>query len=116
MNKSTKFSGLNEELSIYRIKFDSYRKAGSIVLQETDLHSEENFISAVESAINALEHNGLDCCRDQGAQGFERYVAFAVLARNLQTQGGYVRERKLFLQKRKQKLRETWGRKKCNAA
>lgn len=40
--------------------------------------------SAVESAINALEVHGLDVCRDHGLDGFERYVALAVLSRNIQ--------------------------------
>jgi transposase, IS5 family len=39
--------------------------------------------SAVESAINALEVHGLDRCADHGIDGFKRYVAFAVVARNI---------------------------------
>ena len=39
--------------------------------------------SAVESAINALEVHGLDICRDHGIVGFTRYVAWAVVARNI---------------------------------
>jgi len=39
--------------------------------------------SAVESAINALEVHGLDRCPDHGIDGFKRYVALAVVARNL---------------------------------
>ena len=39
--------------------------------------------SAVESAINALEVHGLDRCPDHGIDGFKRYVAFAVVARNI---------------------------------
>ena len=43
--------------------------------------------SAVESAINALEAHGLDRCPDHGLDGFKRYVALAVLARNLHRLG-----------------------------
>lgn len=43
--------------------------------------------SAVESDINALEANGLDKCRDKGIDGFERYVALAVVASNLKRIG-----------------------------
>lgn len=43
--------------------------------------------SAVESAINALEVHGLDICPDHGIHGFERYVALAVVARNIQQLG-----------------------------
>jgi hypothetical protein len=39
--------------------------------------------SAVESAINALEVHGLDMCPDHGIGGFKRYVALAVVARNI---------------------------------
>jgi len=50
--------------------------------------------SAVESAINALENHGLDCCPDRGIAGFRRYVALAVLARNVQQLGRLVLARK----------------------
>ncbi|MCR2829043.1 ISNCY family transposase [Acidithiobacillus ferrooxidans] len=43
--------------------------------------------SAVESAINALEQHGLDICPDHGITGFKRYVAMAVLARNIHRLG-----------------------------
>jgi len=49
--------------------------------------------SAVESAINGLEHFGLDLCPDHGIVGFKRYVALAVLARNIHRLGVVVRER-----------------------
>ena len=42
---------------------------------------------AVESGIHALENHGLDRCPDSGLRGFERYVALAVLGRNLQILG-----------------------------
>lgn len=48
--------------------------------------------SAVESAINALESHGLDRCPDHGIDGFKRYVALAVLARNVQRLGAVLRE------------------------
>ena len=47
--------------------------------------------SGVESAINALEVHGLDLCRDHGINGFKRYVALAVVARNIQRLGAIVR-------------------------
>ena len=43
--------------------------------------------SAVESAINALEVHGLDRCLDHGIGGFKRYVALAVVARNIHRLG-----------------------------
>ncbi len=47
--------------------------------------------SAVESAINALQVHGLDRCLDQGIDGLKRYVALAVLSRNIQILGSIVR-------------------------
>jgi hypothetical protein len=48
--------------------------------------------AAVESAINALEVHGLDRCPDHGIGGFKRYVALAVLARNIQRLGVVLKE------------------------
>ena len=39
--------------------------------------------SAVESAINALEVHGLDICPDHAIDAFERYVSWAMVARNI---------------------------------
>jgi len=46
--------------------------------------------SAVESAINALEVHGLEMCPDHGINGFKRYVALAVVARNIHRIGAIV--------------------------
>ena len=46
--------------------------------------------SAVESAINALEVHGLDKCPDHGIDGFKRYVALSVVARNIQKIGSII--------------------------
>jgi IS5 family transposase len=51
--------------------------------------------AAVESAINALENHGLDRCLDHGIDGFKRYVALAVLARNIQILGAKMRSKNL---------------------
>ena len=52
---------------------------------------------AVESAINALEHRGLDRVRAHGAGGFERVVGLSVLAFNIHHLG-------LLLRRRRQRL------------
>jgi len=42
----------------------------------------------VESAIGALQAgNGMKRCRDEGEEGYERYIALGILGRNLQTLG-----------------------------
>lgn len=48
--------------------------------------------SAVESAINALEVHGLDKCSDHGIEGFKRYVAMAVVSRNIQRLGAIIKQ------------------------
>lgn len=72
-------------------------------LSQVDKQNEysEEFIAsrhqhaAVESAINALENHGLDRCLDHGIDGFKRYVALAVLARNIQILGAKMRSKNL---------------------
>jgi IS5 family transposase len=49
-------------------------------------------------------HPGLDRCLDHGLNGFKRYIALAVLARNLQKLGSLLREKELRRQKRRRKL------------
>ena len=51
--------------------------------------------SAVESAINALEHTGLDRCKDYGLEGFKRYVALAIVARNIHRLGCILQKQEL---------------------
>ena len=57
--------------------------------------------SAVESAINALEVHGLDKCPDHRIDGFKRYVALAVVARNVQRLGAVLRRQDEEQEKRK---------------
>jgi hypothetical protein len=85
-------------------------KKGKLSLHDKELESSEAFVqgkrkhSAVESAINALEVHGLDRCPDQGIDAFERYVALAVLARNLQILGQKIQQKKIKSNKRIEKL------------
>lgn len=63
--------------------------------------------SAIESAINALEVHGLDQCPDHGLHGFKRYVALAVLARNIQQLGVKLRQKELeLLEMQEKKLKK----------
>jgi IS5 family transposase len=59
--------------------------------------------SAVESAINALEVHGLDKCPDHGIQGFKRYVALAIVARNIQRMGAILQQQAQKSMRRKMK-------------
>ena len=49
----------------------------------------------MESAINRLEVQGLDRCPDHGIDGFKRYVALAVVTRNIHRIGAILAQREL---------------------
>ncbi len=76
---------------------------------QTVLEASEPFVAArrkhaaVESAINALEVHGLDRCPDHGLDGFKRYVALAVVARNIQILGALLQKKEVKAHKRQQK-------------
>ena len=59
--------------------------------------------SAVESAINALEVHGLDMCPDHGIHGFKRYVALAIVARNIHRIGAILWQQEQQRAQRKRK-------------
>lgn len=76
-------------------------KKGRLSVGEKTRESDPEYVrlrqqhSAVESAINALESHGLDRCPDHGIDGFKRYVALAVVARNIQRLGAVLREQEV---------------------
>jgi hypothetical protein len=76
-------------------------RKGKLNAEQKAIEESEEFVSrrrhhsAVESAINALENHGLDRCCDNGIDGFKRYVALAVLARNIQLIGAILRKQQL---------------------
>jgi DNA-binding transcriptional MerR regulator len=97
-------------------------KKGRLSAKDARIEKSEVFVqarrkhSAVESAISAMENHGLDRCLDFGIEGFERYVALAVVARNLQVLGNYLLERELKSKKRREKYNRTRAGKKLKAA
>ncbi|MCP4101415.1 MAG: ISNCY family transposase, partial [Lentisphaerae bacterium] len=97
-------------------------KKGKLPLKEKDEENSEDFRkarrqhSAVESSISALKNHGLDRCPDHGTDGFKRYVALAVLARNIQILGHILQQKELRRQKRREKYNETAEEKKRLAA
>ncbi len=92
------------------LKFPVLPKKGKRNKEEQARESDDVFKasrrqhSAVESAINALEVHGLDKCPDHGIDGFERYVALAVISRNIQKLGAEIRKQ-AEEQRRRKKLR-----------
>jgi hypothetical protein len=81
-------------------------KKGRLNIEEKNIEYSEDFIqgkrkhAAVESGINVLENHGLDRCPDHAITGFKRYVALAVLARNLQNLGNIIQQKKIKIERR----------------
>ena len=86
-------------------------KKGNLSRKDAKEERSEEFVrmrrqhSAVESAINALENHGLDRCPDHGIYGFKRYVALAVLGRNLQRLGHILQQKELKRQGQRERQR-----------
>jgi IS5 family transposase len=84
-------------------------RKGKLSQQAQAIQQSDAFINArrnhaaVESAINALEVHGLDRCLDRGIDGFKRYVAMAVLARNIHRIGDILKQQDEKREKRKRK-------------
>jgi len=93
------------------LKSATLPKKGKLSLADKEIEYSLEFIGerkkhpAVESAINALENHGLDICPDHGTDGFDRYVALAVTARNIQILGSIIQKQELRRQKRREKHR-----------
>ena len=92
------YSPANLEVLKSRLECVVLPKKGRLSKTDKARESEPEFVnlrkqhSAVESAINALEVHGLDKCPDHGINGFKRYIAMAVVARNIQRLGAVLRQ------------------------
>lgn len=90
-------------------------KKGKLSLEDKERENSEEFVrlrrehSGIESAINALENHGLDRCPDHGIDGFKRYVALAVLARNIQVLGNIIQQKEVKRQQRIENYNRTWN-------
>ena len=91
-------SPANQEVLKSRLECVVLPKKGRLSQADKARESDPEFVdlrkqhSAVESAINALEVHGLDKCPDHGLKGFKRYIAMAVVARNIQRLGAVLRQ------------------------
>ena len=66
----------------------SKQSAEQAATESVQFHTSKQRHPGVESAIGALQSgNGLVRCRDNREDGFERYVALAVLGRNIHALG-----------------------------
>lgn len=93
---------LAEKLDVVAMK-----RKGKLSKEAQAIQHSEAFIkashkhSAVESAINGLEVHGLDICRDHGIEGFKRYVALAIVARNIHRIGAILKRQEDKCEERK---------------
>ena len=108
------YSNSNREKLMELLESSALPKKGKLSKSDKLLQSSEAYAeakkkhSAVESAINALNVHGLDCCPDHGKSGFARYVALAIVGRNIQHVGSILQkkeQRLLILRERRQKLK-----------
>lgn len=89
----------NQEELAKRLEVVALKRKGKLSQKTQAIESSEPFRkarkkhAAVESAINALEVHGLDKCPDHGIDGFKRYVALAIVARNIHRIGAILHQR-----------------------
>ena len=98
---------LDEILDLNALPGKGYlSKVGQLREQQPEFAAMRRQHPAVESAINNLEHRGLDRVRSHGADGFDRTVALAVLAANLHRIGLLLQKREReILQRKRMRLR-----------
>ncbi len=105
-------SPANQKNLMEYLDFVVLPRKGRLSQNDKEREYSEEFIrakyqhSAVESAINALEVHGLDRCLDHGIDGFKKYVALAVLGRNIQQLGLKLQQQDLDRQQAKEKLKK----------
>ena len=108
-------SNENQDALKPQLKLVALPRKGKLSQQAQAVEQSAEFVkarqqhSAVESAINALEVHGLDRCLDHGINGFKRYVALAVVARNIHRLGAILwqQEQKRAQRKRRYADRDT---------
>lgn len=84
---------LSEKLDVAALKRKGKLSQQAQAIEKSDdFRKAQDKHSAVESAINALEVHGLDKCPDHGIDGFKRYVALAIVARNIHRIGAILRQ------------------------
>jgi len=105
------YSGKNREKLNEELANVALPKKGKLSNKDKEIQNSTSYKyakqkhPAIESAINALDVHGLDKCLDHGIQGFERYVAIAIISRNIQRIGAIIhqRDRKLFEKRERRK-------------
>ena len=84
-------------------------KKGKLSNARKEIERSKDFVklrhphSAVESAINCLEHHGLDKCLDRGTDNFKLYVSISITGRNIQRIGSILRAKERASEERKKR-------------
>jgi transposase, IS5 family len=100
----------NQQQLQAHLKMVALPRKGKLSQQAQAIEQAPEFVQArrqhpaVESAINALEVHGLNRCPDQGLVGFKRYIALAVVARNIHRIGAILRDQENRRARRKSRL------------
>jgi transposase, IS5 family len=95
---------LNEKLDVVALKRKGRLSKSARMIEDSDEFRQARYKhSAVESAINALEVHGLDMCPDYGIDGFKRYVALAIVARNIHRIGTILMQQEKKLEEKRKK-------------
>lgn len=106
------YSPSNKEKLGELLDLSALPKKGRLSEKDKEIEYAKEFVqarrkhAAVESGINALEVHGLDRCPDHEIHGFNRYVALAVVARNIQKIGSLIQKKQAksnILQERRKK-------------
>jgi hypothetical protein len=103
----------NQEVLSAQLELLALPRKGRLSAQAQLFESSEVFRkarrkhSAVESAIHALEVHGLEQCPDHGIDGFKRYVALAIVSRNIQRIGAILQKREQRKTEKQKKRRTT---------
>lgn len=106
---------LEKSLDVVAMKKKGYSSKANYEYE----HSEE-FLeakkghSAIESAFNGLQSGGLDKCPDKGIKNYRKYVALAIVGRNLQKLGKVLIKAEKETDRRSKKIKSGLARK--NAA
>ncbi len=102
---------LSEKLDVVALKRKGRLSQQARLIENSDeFQKAQHKHSAVESAINALEVHGLDMCPDHGIDGFKRYVALAIVSRNIQRIGAILRNQE---NDREERIREKIFMRRC---
>ena len=88
------------------LKKESFLKIAKKIEYSQEFLDARKAHSKVEGSIGCLVNHGLDICRNRGIDGFKRYIALAMVARNIQHLGSIIQQKELKKLRRAARKRE----------